>query len=60
MTANRKMSRTALAILKYGLLVFLSCWMLLPFYWMISASLMTTPGNHPDASATAAGRAPVA
>lgn len=28
--------------LKYGVLIFLSLWMLLPFYWMISASLMTS------------------
>jgi len=29
-------------ILKYALLILLSAWMLLPFYWMISASLMTS------------------
>jgi multiple sugar transport system permease protein len=29
-------------VLKYGVLVLLSLWMLLPFYWMISASLMTS------------------
>ncbi len=29
-------------VLKYGALIFLSLWMLLPFYWMISASLMTS------------------
>lgn len=29
-------------ILKYILLIALSIWMLLPFYWMISASLMTS------------------
>src|SRR5512147_3024531 len=29
-------------ILKYILLIALSLWMLLPFYWMISASLMTS------------------
>jgi multiple sugar transport system permease protein len=28
--------------LKYGVLILLSLWMLLPFYWMISASLMTS------------------
>jgi len=29
-------------VLKYGALILLSIWMLLPFYWMISASLMTS------------------
>jgi multiple sugar transport system permease protein len=29
-------------VLKYGALILLSLWMLLPFYWMISASLMTS------------------
>jgi multiple sugar transport system permease protein len=29
-------------VLKYGVLILLSLWMLLPFYWMISASLMTS------------------
>ena len=28
--------------LKYSLLIVLSLWMLLPFYWMVSASLMTS------------------
>jgi multiple sugar transport system permease protein len=28
--------------LKYAMLILLSLWMLLPFYWMISASLMTS------------------
>ena len=30
------------SLLKYVLLIVLSIWMLLPFYWMISASLMTS------------------
>jgi multiple sugar transport system permease protein len=29
-------------VLKYSALILLSIWMLLPFYWMISASLMTS------------------
>ena len=29
-------------LLKYSVLIFLGVWMLLPFYWMISASLMTS------------------
>jgi multiple sugar transport system permease protein len=29
-------------VLKYGALILLSLWMLLPFYWMVSASLMTS------------------
>ncbi len=29
-------------VLKYGALILLSLWMLLPFYWMLSASLMTS------------------
>jgi multiple sugar transport system permease protein len=43
MVAKRNNPLAVLAeILKYAVLIFLGLWMLLPFYWMISASLMTS------------------
>jgi multiple sugar transport system permease protein len=42
MSSSNQLSRTLGSILKYGFLIFISFWMLLPFYWMISSSLMTT------------------
>lgn len=42
MTTNFKPLTLLGSLLKYVLLIALSAWMLLPFYWMISASLMTS------------------
>ncbi|MGZ3937091.1 MAG: hypothetical protein ACXVMS_19045, partial [Flavisolibacter sp.] len=36
---NRKITRVLVDILLYGFLVFISLYMILPFFWMISSSL---------------------
>lgn len=41
MTQQRRLNHQLWVLTKYILLIFISFWMLLPFYWMISASLMT-------------------